>query len=234
MASEYRTARCAAHGHPEFTLVVTKRLPVPELERLLLDYFEDGVAGGTRFRAGQTVQLGWATLRLALRADGTLGVEEADMDNPSGWSESVDRALMATWLQKEVARSVGLDEQLEFPHHEQVVTICGRVLASNSWVLTRAAQPDPTHSGWMFGCVGGDHDHNASDAFGVAQLIAVAWKLPFVTQFIALPAGTTVLVQGPGRIRPKLYLNDRELTPRPGSYLAALIASGASDPPDRG
>jgi len=227
MSTEHRTTGCAAHGHPEITLVTTKRMPVPGIERLLLDYFEEGVAHGTKFLPGQSVQLGWATLRLRSREDGTIGVEEADMEASSGWVESVDRALMATWLQQEVARSVALDGKMEFPRHEQAVTVCKNLLEADAWMLSRSSPTGPGDSGWMFVCAGGDHDHGAVENLTVAQLLPVAWRLPFVTQFLALPESATVLVQGPGRIRATVFLGDDELTPAQGSYLAALAASVA-------
>ncbi len=107
----HRTTRCGERGHPEITLQFQQPQQAP-VEKMLLGYFERGVAEGKTFAVGQTVQLGWATLRLCARPDRTLGVEERD---PSRWVESCDRSLMATWLQKEVVSSVGLLERIAFP-----------------------------------------------------------------------------------------------------------------------
>ena len=78
-AGEYRTTKCAAHGHPEFTLRFAHDVPLPGLEEMLITYFEQGVASGTQFKPGQTVLVGWATLRLTQRDDGTIGVLEPDV-----------------------------------------------------------------------------------------------------------------------------------------------------------
>ena len=75
----FRTTTCAAHGHPEVTLVLARPLPLPGVASMLLGYFEDAVARGTTFAAGQTVQVGWALLRLCDRDDGTLGVQEREL-----------------------------------------------------------------------------------------------------------------------------------------------------------
>ncbi len=216
------TTRCRAADHPEITLLFRERRPVA-VERMLLGYFEQGVAAGKRFLPGQTVQLGWATLRLCARDDGTIGVEERSGD---GWVESCDQSLMQLWLQKEIAASVGLAGELAFPRQEQMALACDRALGVQSWLLTRSLPEGDADSGWMIGCfTDPQHDHALADALVTVPLVQVVERLPFVTQFLALPPGAAVYVDGTsGRIRPHVFVNGEARAPVPGSYLEALGA----------
>lgn len=221
-AGEYRTTRCAAKGHPEFTVVFAREVPVPDLERTLISHFETAVVAGTVFKNGESVQFGWSTLRLFNRPDGTLGVLEPDLRHELKWVESVDQSAMETWRQKEVLASVDLLERIDFPRQAFQAVVCSKALGSSSFVLGRTEPSAPTDSGWFVGCTDEDHDHQAADALNVVPLIEIAVHVPSLTQFFALPQGIDVLVAGPGRMRTKLFLDGNLLTPRDGSYLAAL------------
>jgi hypothetical protein len=213
------TTRCRASGHPEFTLQFREARPVP-VERMLLNYLEGAVAARKHFAPGQTMQIGWATLRLCARSDGTLGVEERDGD---GWVESCNRSLMQTWLQKEVAASVGLLERLAFPRQDQGGAVCSRALSGHRWHLVRVEPDAPTESGWGILCEGQGHDHSGEDEVRGFELFAITERLPFAAQFLALPVGATVLVDGTQEyIRAHVTLDAKVLAPARGSYLASL------------
>jgi hypothetical protein len=217
-ATIFRTTGCTRHGHPEFSLQLARTV-VPGVERMLVSYLEGEVARGKRFEPDQTIQLGWSTLRVIDRRDGTLGLEERS--DPETWVETVDRTLHQTWYQKEVASSLGLSERLAFPRQDQAAMVSECTLRASAWLLTRLDAGDESFSGWSIACAE-DHDHG-NRAF--PPLLALATRLPFVTQFLALPTGIAVLVMGRGRIRAHAWLDGKELSPRPGSYLAALNAA---------
>ena len=220
--TEFRTSACTAHQHPEFTLRFLRDVPVPGLEKLLLGYFENAVASGTKFKAGQTVQLGWATLRLTQREDGTFGVLEPDLKTELKWIESVDQSLLETWRQKEVLESVGLLEQASYPRQALQAVVCSRVWDAAAFMMGRTAASAPTDSGWFVGCMDEAHDHQTPDALSVVPLIEIAVKVPPLTQFFALPEGSDVVVTGPGRVRARVFFEGKELQPRESSYLSAL------------
>jgi hypothetical protein len=221
MTLRFQTTRCAKHDHPEITIQLAEGVPVPDLERTLLGFFERSVAEGARFLPGQTVQMGWALLRMLERPDGTLGVEEPSMETESGWNERVDQSLMATWTQKEIASSLGLVDRLTFPQQVQSGIVCDRLLDGEVFVLTRA-EPDGEDSGWFFGCADESHDHGNPENLSAVQLISIAHRLPFTRQFLALPPGVVVVIKGPGRIRARVWLDDEAIEPGEGSYLHAL------------
>jgi hypothetical protein len=213
-----RTTGCASSGHPEFTLQLAREL-VPGLAQTLASYLEGQVARGTRFAPGETIQFGWSTLRVLERTDGTLGLEERT--DPATWAESVDQALHQTWSQKEVAASLGLADRLAFPRQDQISMVARCALETSRWVLVRLPVDDAKLSGWSLACAE-DHDHGNR---ACPPLLDLSVRFPFVTQFLALPAGVAVLVLGPGRIKAHAWLDGQELTPVPGSYLAALNRS---------
>jgi len=215
MVTSLRTAHCTEHGHKELTLQLVDK-PVPGSETWLVAYLERAVASGSKFLPGQTIQLGWSTLRVIERGDGTLGLEErVDLET---WRESVTLALWHTWTQKEVAASFGLVDELQFPQQEQDAMVARCALETDTLLLTRISVDEPSFSGWGVTCAQ-DHEHGER---GFVPLLEVTARLPFLAQFVALPAGTSVLVIGPGRIRAHAFRDGAPLAIEPGSYVAAL------------
>jgi hypothetical protein len=218
---QYVTSRCSAFGHPEIVLQFRVARPVA-VETMLLGYLEKGVAAGKQFIPGQTVQVGWATLQLCSRADGRIGVLE---QTETGWVESCDASLMSVWMQKEVAASVGLSSRIAFPHQQQRASACNQALTANRWLLTRSPATDEGDSGWFIGCFGEtDHGHHRPEVLHSGSLLRITQRLPFLTQFLALPAGSNVFVDGTGaRIRPHIFADGDERPAQAGSYLASLL-----------
>ncbi|MBL8913978.1 MAG: hypothetical protein JNM17_24960 [Archangium sp.] len=219
---DYTTTQCSALGHSEFTIHFERDVPVPGLELMLIGYFEGAVKSGTKFKPGQTVQLGWATLRLTQREDGTLGVLEPDLKHELKWVESVDQSLFETWRQKEVLESLGLSARADFPRQALQAIVCSRVWEATGFLMGRAEATGPTDSGWFIGCMDESHDHQATEALSVIPLIELAVRLPPLAQFLALPVGVDVIATGPEKLRTRVFVEDEERKPAEGSYLAAL------------
>jgi hypothetical protein len=227
----HRTTKCTAAGHREVTIQVTKPPPITDLHQMLINYFEASVARGTKFLAGQTVQIGWSLLKLCERADGTLGVMERELTPDVMWVEQVDRALVDVWLQKEIAASVGLLDGLAFPRQDDSALVAECAMKKTQLVLTRLPDEDlpDEFSGWMLACAE-DHDHGERKQL---SLLGLAAMQPGLVQLLALPHGTSVLVlylekanapEGMLRIEPHVFRDGEELVPARGTYLAALQA----------
>ena len=227
----HRTTRCSAAGHRELTIQLVADPLLPDLHQVLIDYFEAAVARGSKFLPGQTVQLGWAVLRLRERDDGTIGVEERELTPEPTWIEAVDRALRDVWLQREIVASVGLMDELAFPTQDEGALVADCVNDATELVMTRIAAADAPEgfSGWMVACAK-DHDHGER---AYVPLLAIAANHPGLVQLLALPHGTSVLVlfrakanapAGMLRIEPHVFRDGEEITPTRGSYLAALQA----------
>jgi hypothetical protein len=224
----HRTTKCTAAGHRELTLQLAKPPPITGLHDLLVNYFEAAVARGTVFLPNQTVQVGWSLLKLCDRDDGTLGVQERGLTPEVTWIEQVDHAVIDVWLQKEVAASVGMVDQLAFPRQDHDALVAACAMESTQLVMTRLPDenlPDD-FSGWMLACAE-EHDHGERRQL---PLLGVAAMQPGLVQLFALPHGTSVLVlyvekaDAPGmlRIQPHVFRGAEEIKPAPGSYLAAL------------
>lgn len=218
----FRTSSCGQHGHSEFTLQIARPME-PRLEHILLSYLEDAVASGSSFVPGQTLRFGWSTLRVIHRGDGTLGLEERR--GPTIWTESVDETLEQTWLQKEIAVSVGLVERLAFPEQDETAMVADCALSAAMVVLARIPADVPGFSGWTASCSEA-HEHGKR-AF--PTLLDLSTRLPFLPQFLALPTGVGVLIVtalAPPRIRAHIWCDGAERTPAEGSLLATLNGPG--------
>lgn len=214
------TTGCTALGHSEFTLTFRNDPPVPGLEKTLLGYFEASVAAGKIFKVGETVQLGWSTLRLTQRTDGTLGVLEPDLAHELKWVEGVDQSLYETWRQKEVLDSLGLIDRADFPRQALHAVVCTQAFDTPTKMLGRTDAHGQTDSGWFVGCFDDDHDHQLEEALTVMPLVEIATRAPLLTQFFALPAGTDLVV-GPSGVQ--VFIDGEAREPRSGSYLEALL-----------
>ncbi len=221
----YRTTRCAGHGHRELTVQIAAPSPIPAVQQILIQYFEGAVAAGTTFAPGQTVRLGWATLRLCDRDDGTIGVEERERAPAARWIESIDHALTDVWTQREIVSSVGLLDRIAFPGQDEAAMVADCALDADALVMTRIDGDDfpATFSGWTLACAA-EHDHGERH---IVPLLAIAAKLPALVQLLALPRGVIVFVgfrETPDgrRIAPHVFLDGTEQVPAPGSYLAAF------------
>ena len=128
---------------------------------------------------------------------------------------------MQVWYQREVGRSLAVEDRLNFPAQGQAAVFCTRVEEVQRWFLARHEMPDP-YSGWHLCCADKQHDHDSDDNVLAAELLHLTARFPFVTQFLALPVETVVGIEGPGRIRARVMIDGEVVTPLEGSYLAAL------------
>jgi hypothetical protein len=222
--AELRTTKCRRHGHAEVTLVLDEALPVPGVEKTLVSYFEDSVARGAVFKPGETVQFGWAMLRIRKRRDGTLGVEEIDRKNGKRWRERVGDSLMEAWLHQEVARSVGVTPA--FPTQGQSAIHCLNLAPdATHYMMSRSEPTDRGDSGWFIGCCDDDCDHNALKNLSRGGLLAIGRAMPFLVPYFALPweANLHIAASKSGPPIPTIYIDGKPRKPKAGSYLASLI-----------
>ena len=225
-----QTTACRKHGHPEITLGLEAPPLVPGLERMLLSYFESGVARGVRFAPGQTVTFGWAHLRLTQRPDGTVGVQAYDLREKSQWSDWVDTALMTTWQQQQVAASLGVQDLSKCPYQSQTAIVCRRLRADLPELQLKRFEPSANNkndSGWFVGCFDEDHDHDSRENLALASLESIASILPVTPQFFVLPWECAVLLDynGRTRVRATVLIDGEERAPWPGSYLERLSST---------
>lgn len=213
----FRTATCAHSGHPEFTLVFKDEPPTPNTVGWILDHLQNAVTDGVRFVPGQPVGIGWRALRVIERGDGTLGLEERVGEDV--WQEQLDQALGDLWWQVEAAAKLRLPEELDSVAEDHIATVQSCAFDASTLILYRVGPDSPQRGGWAIGC-GDEHDHLD---WSFMELFRVSAALPFVTQFLALPPETGVLINrqrvGPaGGVVADVSYKDIALSPDDGMY----------------
>src|SRR5690242_5545186 len=94
-AAEFRTTQCGKYGQPEIVFQA-QTASIPDVDReWLTRTLEEMVASGSRFKAGETLQLGWMVNRFEQGEGGTLRLQEPDMKSmPIAFIDRVDNTLV--------------------------------------------------------------------------------------------------------------------------------------------
>jgi hypothetical protein len=222
---ETSTTRCAAHGHPEFVLECHDDIAF--MIPFLLEWIEGAVAAGTVFKPGQSVQMGWSPLQVEARDDGALTFSELDLSGEPGRRvRSVSLTLLALYRQKGVVDSFDPSLPAAFPAMMQDALCCDGFPEADALMLTRVAG-DAKDSGWFFGCLKADHDHQDAGRLVRTSLYELACRRPAVIEYLAMPAGSIVLLDPQENLAAAFAEGNRPLKPVPGSYLDRE----RSDPP---
>jgi hypothetical protein len=216
----YVTEGCSKYKHPEIMFEVGEG--VPEVDALHFKTTLEGmVASGSRFKAGQTLQLAWMILRFAEADKGRLSLQEPDLKGmPIQYVNGVTRALRFMRAQRDTADSFGLTEQMTLATLMDVILVPDDPDKIKIAQLHREA-PEVPMSGWFLMEAGEDPPE-----FRPMSLYELALSRPNLVKFFALPAGTDVVIDSTGEI--SVFANSKPLTPEPGSFVAELnrVAAG--------
>ena len=216
---QVKTTGCARHDHPEFTLDIGDALETDG--KWLVKFLEQAVASGERFAPGETVAIGWMLTRVVEVDDDTLTLHEPDMKSmPIQWVPTVRSTLAHLRIQKAIAESVGLEDELELPSIRHTAIVCTELGEEPGMILARA-EPKAGDSGWFAGCADPDHDHNVAENLDVTSLYQLAIAVPGAIGFLGLPAGVQVLIEAGAA--PHIAMNGKRLPIKARSYLAQLI-----------
>ena len=217
------TTSCRLHGQPEVTLAFD---PNKVLERDALWFtgvIERDVEGGARFQVGQSMQIGWMWAWFTVLPDGTYGFEEPDMKSatPLVRQAGLTNSLGHLRFQKDTLESVLSAEELSFPSIQQTCIVCTRFPSSGAFFVERR-EPKDNDSGWIFGCLDSDHDHQTKPGWQKSWLYsAVVAKCRPVLPYLAFPPGSVINVDKDGS--PEFYLRDKRLLVRKDSYVHRLM-----------
>jgi len=211
------TQKCRRYGHPEISIECEDASALSVNLRSFLEWIESEVAGGRRFLPEHTIQFGWSILQIRQRTDGTLGLFEPDFKSmPIVFVDSVANTLLHLLIQKSVAESLGLDQEIEIPSLLQSSIVCDDFGSTEGFVMSRVT-PKGNDSGWFFGCDNPAHDHQSHEALRRVSIYeAVTRYDDRIFPFLGLPAETFV---GFGGAVPFFSRGETELLIRPGSYL---------------
>src|SRR6516162_7712802 len=124
----FGTKNCQKHGHPEFLLWSDDASPLASQIDWLLAWLEEEVSNGKQFLPDQTVQVGWSLLKVFRRENGMLGLLEPDFKSmPINFVDSVSNTILHLFLQKFVAESLGLENEIDISSLRHSAIMCDRL-----------------------------------------------------------------------------------------------------------
>jgi hypothetical protein len=219
-AAEFRTTQCAKYGQPEISFEV-KSESIPAADRQwLIESLESMVASGSRFKPGETVQLGWMVDRIEKGPDETLRLQEPDMRSmPIAFVDSVDNTLMQLRAQKDTAESFAEKISPAFPSLREAILVPPRYLMGPVFSLERHA-PEDSDSGWVMVSRGHVPGKDEFANYRRMSLYEFALAQPSLIHLLALPPGTVVNEDRDGTR--SYFFSDKPLTLRADSYLQQL------------
>jgi hypothetical protein len=155
--------------------------------RWILDYFQDAVAAGKRFRAGETVQIGWMVTKLIETPDGELEAWEPRFQSvPIQWVRGINNTLRHLILQKSVAELFHIEPM--FPSVLQAGIVIPPVWEQQGKLCMLRGDPKQNDSGWR---ISRDENEQAGEQF--RSLFEIGCRFPSLIPFLALPPGASVV-----------------------------------------
>lgn len=175
-------------GHPEIEVSVDPRAGSgPDW---LVAYFEDAVARGERFSAGETIQFGASILRFELTTGGDLELQEPKAGIiPMSWKSGIADAYRGLLIQRATVDALGLET--DFPSYRDAAAVSDEALQrGNCLVLERKRQAST--SAWSVSAGG------RQERMGLKSLFEILSFRPEIEPFLALPAPARVVVDENG------------------------------------
>lgn len=172
---------------------------------------------GSRFEAGQTMDIGWSFVRFEQVAD-VLEFREPDfLSMPTQWLPGISRSLQHLALHRDIVESVLPVEEIAIPGMRHSCLACNQIGDGNAFFMHRT-EFSGQNSGWFFGCLDREHDHDdAANLLKMSLYEVVVRRVRPALAFLALPLESMVALD---RGRRSIYRYDLELEPKPGSCLA--------------
>jgi hypothetical protein len=153
----------------------------------ILDYFQDAAAAGKRFRADETVQIGWMVTKLVETTDGDLEVWEPRFQSvPIQWVRGINNTLRHLILQKSVAELFQMEPL--FPSVLQAGIVVPPVWEQQGQLYLVRGSPMQNDSGWRI-----SRDKNERVGGQYRSLFDIGCRFPSLVPFFALPPGASVL-----------------------------------------
>jgi hypothetical protein len=220
-----KTGKCAAQGHPEFTLAYDPRRALERDVRWYAGVLEQLVASGSCFKPADSIQLGWSVARVTMLPDGTLSLEEFDLKGmPPKRQAGVTESLRVLRLQKDTLESVLPVKSLTLPSLTHSCIVCTRLAGADTFIMQRSAAQGEV-SGWFIGCADSSHDHNVvTNLKKVLLYEAVVAHCRGALQFLGFPPGSVIGMQD----EPAFFLDGTPLSVRQGSFLDRAQAKRVS------
>jgi len=183
---ENHTTLCQTFGQPEIVLALDDQFGFDPV--WLIDFFEKSVAGGRRFKANETVQVGWMLLLLKASGSNTLDAWEPRLDSfPIKWVRGIDNTIRHLILQKSVAELFKVEPAFPSLRQSGLATKYFLTLNGESRFRMVRLSDFRNDSGWRFdGVDEADQDEECHSLFKLSLLQRN------IIPFLALPKGAKV------------------------------------------
>lgn len=223
-AQTYLTTKCSQFEHPEFQINVSSRAIPPVDIEWFLAVLENMVISGERFKAGETIQVGWMLLMLSEGDKGALKVTEPDMKSvPIKFVDSLDSTIKHLRAQKDSVESVLPADELAFSSLTQSVVVHVNYKKSRRILLERA-KPQDHDSGWWMSDFDDANGSNDPKNFAKISLYQLGVDRPDLIKFLAFPPGSQIVID-----RKVFVLKDgQELVIKANSFLDRLNGNQAA------
>jgi hypothetical protein len=185
------TTQCEKFRHPEFRLTVDSYIPRIDIG-VLVSFLEESVENGSRFADGETISFGSMLLRVA-SIDGSFSLEEPDLKSlPIVWKNGVTQSLKLLRLQKDIAESVGLNEEVDPPSIRCSLLVAADMTQDCQAFVLERTSPVQSDSGWFIGRLDTQLDYRNSANLNRQSVYQAILNWPQIAGFLALPAGCRV------------------------------------------
>jgi hypothetical protein len=211
---DHRSDFRKTYGHPN--IVVSLDAANEAGSEWLLSYFEDQIRQGMKFKAGETVQIGWMIVMLKGDDRGDLEIWEPRFHSmPISWVRGAINTFRHIALQSEVCKQVGVEP--DYPSLRQAGAIQPGFLDNSDGFKMDRETPEGRKSGWkFFQLQSGKFDGKYKSLFEIA--IGRFAVVPF----IALPSGASVTHS---KSRIEISLGTSSISSDSNTFLNKLLAS---------
>jgi len=217
--SIHATSSCKRWNHPEFQICVSSAaIPAQDIA-WFLDFLEQRVAAGERFRSGESLQVGWMYTTIQDGPDGMLRVQEPDMKTvPIKFVDSLDNTLKHVRAQRDIAASLTPAVSPEFPSLRQSAVVHVNYRTAECLLLSRF-ESDEMNSGWWISDLEDPSGSEDPTRFSKTSLYQLGVDRPDLIKFFALPTGLQVAIDKTGI---GVLDHEGEVAQVPGSFLGEL------------
>jgi hypothetical protein len=182
---EYRSTFGSALNHPDFCVVLDDGLESLDSE-WIFGYFESAIREGTRFRAEETIQVGWTLVKLLLNERGDLEIWEPTFDViPIQWTRGATNTFRQITIQRAVCDQ--LEAEPQFPSIRESGVASGQFVESEGPFRMVRESPDGSDSGWIF-----SRENDPGTDASHRSLFELAMSDAAIVPFLALPPGAEV------------------------------------------
>lgn len=225
-AREVITQKCKDFGQPEIRFDVAEKTPAADVD-WFRQTLEGMVAEGSRFAAGQTIQIGWVTNRFQTAPGNTLRLLEPDwLSTPPKYVNTVTHTLRYMRMQRDTLASLEGDRELVFPKMDQTALVHQDYSGFLTWSFTRVP-PQGRDSGWRLLPPRDTVGNITTARYRSISLYELAQHRPDVVHLYALPPGVSVRLAIDQQ--KSFFADGKPIAIRAGSFIEASNAARAAE-----